>query len=195
VNYAVVVSTCAGMWAHVIGDTIRFESRNPPLLTFTGRTRQTLSAFGEHLIGEELEAAIARAAAVAGASVREWHVGPVFEGVPGYHQYVVEFLDQPADLVCFRDRLDAALAERNADYQAHRAGGVGLPPPAVVLARPGAFEGWMRRRGKLGGQNKVPRVDNTGVLTLDLFQFLRESRLAGAAVPPETCSLANTNVL
>jgi hypothetical protein len=195
VNYAVVVSTCAGMWAHVIGDTIRFELRNPPLLTFTGRTRQTLSAFGEHLIGEELEAAIARAAAVAGATVREWHVGPVFEGVPGYHQYVVEFLDQPADLVRFRDRLDAALAERNADYQAHRARGVGLPPPAVVLACPGAFEGWMRRRGKLGGQNKVPRVDNTGALTLDLFQFLRESKLAGAAVPPETCSLANTDVL
>jgi hypothetical protein len=171
------------MWAHVIGDTVRFVSRDPPLLTFTGRTRQTLSAFGEHLIGEELEAAIARAAADAGATVREWHVGPVFEGVPGYHQYVVEFLDEPADAVRFRDRLDAELAARNADYRAHRAGGVGLPPPALLLARPGAFEGWMRRRGKLGGQNKVPRVDNTGAMTHDLMEFLRDSHLDGPAVP------------
>ena len=94
VNYAIVVSTCAGMWAHVIGDTVRFESLDPPLLTFTGRTRHTLSAFGEHLISEELEAAIARAASATGAAVRDWHVGPVFEGTPGYHQYVVEFLDR-----------------------------------------------------------------------------------------------------
>ncbi len=75
VNYAIVVSTCAGMWAHIVGDTIRFESLNPPLLTFTGRTRYTLSAFGEHLINEEVEAAVATASASAGASVRDWHVG------------------------------------------------------------------------------------------------------------------------
>ena len=110
VNYALIVSTCAGMWAHVVGDTIRFESLDPPLLTFTGRTKQTLSAFGEHLIGEELEGAIATAAAATGAAVREWHVGPVFEGTPGYHQYVVEFITEPADAARFRDTLDADLA-------------------------------------------------------------------------------------
>ena len=192
VNYAVVVSTCAGMWGHVIGDTIRFESRNPPLLVFTGRTRQTLSAFGEHLIGEELEAAIARAARESSASVREWHVGPVFEGTPGYHQYVVEFLAEPADLDRFRDRLDADLAARNADYEAHRGPGVGLPPPGVLVARPGAFEAWMRRRGKLGGQNKVPRVDNSGALTRDLLEFLRETGQAGSAVRHGVASHADT---
>lgn len=191
VNYALVVSTCAGMWAHIIGDTIRFESTHPPMLTFTGRTRHTLSAFGEHLIGEELEAAIARAAADTGATVREWHVGPVFDGRPGYHQYVVEFLAEPGDPVGFRDRLDADLAVRNADYQAHRSAGVGLPPPALILARPGAFEGWMRRRGKLGGQNKVPRVDNTGALTRDLLRFLDDSGLAGACVPAQVPSLSD----
>jgi hypothetical protein len=183
VNYALVVSTCAGMWAHVIGDTIRFESRDPPLLTFTGRTKQTLSAFGEHLIGEELEAAIAGAAAASGAVVRDWHVGPVFEGSPGYHQYIVEFLDEPADAGRFRDALDSDLARRNDDYRAHRIPGVGLPPPAVLLARPGAFESWMRRRGRLGGQNKVPRVDNTGVLTREILEFLRETAQSGVAVP------------
>ncbi len=79
-NYAIVVSTCAGLWSHVIGDTVRFESLDPPLLTFTGRTKYTLSAFGEHLISEEVEGAMALAADVTGASVREWHVGPVFHG-------------------------------------------------------------------------------------------------------------------
>jgi hypothetical protein len=191
VNYAILVSSCAGMWAHVIGDTIRFESRNPPLLTFTGRTRQTLSAFGEHLIGEELEAAIAGAAHETGARVREWHVGPVFEGTPGYHQYIVEFLAEPPSLGRFRDQLDADLARRNADYEAHRDPRVGIPPPAVLVARPGAFEGWMRRRGKLGGQNKVPRVDNTGALTRDLVQFLRQTDQAGAEVPVGVTTLAD----
>jgi GH3 auxin-responsive promoter len=181
-NYALIVSACAGMWAHLIGDTMRFESLDPPLLTFTGRTRQTLSAFGEHLIGEELEAAIARAASACGASVLEWHVGPVLEGTPGYHLYIVEFLTEPADAARFRDLLDADLARGNDDYRAHRVPGVGMPPPAVLLARPGAFEGWMRRRGRLGGQNKVPRVDNTGALTQELLEFLRGTGQAGAVV-------------
>ncbi len=119
VNYAIIVSTCAGMWAHVIGDTIRFESVDPPLLTFTGRTRQTLSAFGEHLINEELEGAVACAATATGASVRDWHVGPIFEGSLGYHQYVIEFLVEPTDERRFRDLLDEELSRRNADYLAH----------------------------------------------------------------------------
>ena len=183
-NYAVIVSTCAGLWAHVIGDTIRFESRDPPLLTFTGRTRQTLSAFGEHLIGEELEAAIAAAAAATGAVVRDWHVGPVFARSAGHHHYIVEFLAEPPDPRRFRDALDAELARRNADYLAHRAPGVGLPAPALLVARPGSFEGWMRRRGKLGGQNKVPRVDNSGTLTGDLVAFLEEAHQVATIVPP-----------
>jgi GH3 auxin-responsive promoter len=175
VNYAIVVSTCAGMWAHVIGDTIRFESLAPPLITFTGRTRYTLSAFGEHLISEEVEAAMARASSSTAASVREWHVGPVFSTGTGYHQFVVEFLEPPVDLERFRHSLDAELSRHNADYLAHRARDVVLPPPAVIAARAGSFESWMRRRGKLGGQNKVPRMDNSGGLTRDLVAFLRET--------------------
>ena len=112
--------------------------------------------------------------------------------MPGYHQYVVEFLDEPADVADSATGSTRNLASRNADYQAHRSRGVGLPPPALMLARPGGFEGWMRRRGKLGGQNKVPRMDNTGALTRDLIRFLAESDLAGVAVPPQVCSLAHT---
>jgi GH3 auxin-responsive promoter len=175
VNYAIVVSTCAGMWAHVIGDTIRFESLDPPLISFTGRTRYTLSAFGEHLISEEIEGAMASAAASSAATVRDWHVGPVFEGALGYHQYVIEFLDSPADPERFRQLLDGELGTRNADYLAHRAEGVGLALPALVVARPGAFNEWMRVRGRLGGQNKVPRMDGSGSLTRELVDFLRQS--------------------
>ena len=101
VNYAIVVSTCAGMWAHVIGDTVRFESLSPPLLTFTGRTKYTLSAFGEHLINEEVEGAIAAASAATGASVRDWHVGPVFSEALGHHllrRRVPEAARRPARL-------------------------------------------------------------------------------------------------
>ena len=177
VNYAIVVSTCAGMWAHIIGDTVRFESLKPPMITFTGRTKYTLSAFGEHLINEEVESAIADASSGATATVREWHVGPVFEGALGYHQYVIEFIDPPAEPDRFRLLLDKDLSHRNADYLAHRAEGVGMPLPAMAIARPGAFNAWMRSRGKLGGQNKVPRMDGTGALTRDLVHFLRDQGL------------------
>jgi hypothetical protein len=183
VNYAIVVSTCAGMWAHLIGDTIRFESLDPPLISFTGRTKYTLSAFGEHLVSEELEGAIAFASTTTGARVRDWHVGPVFEGGLGYHQYVVEFLRDPLDIEGFRSTLDADLARRNADYSAHRAQGVCIPSPALIVARPGGFEAWMRRRGKLGGQNKVPRIDNAGTLTRELVGFLRQTNQVGFEVP------------
>jgi GH3 auxin-responsive promoter len=175
VNYAIVMSTCAGMWAHLIGDTIRFESLEPPLFTFTGRTKYSLSAFGEHLINEEVEGAIAAASGATGASVRDWHVGPVFRGVRGHHLFVLEFMHQPDSVERFRATLDVDLARRNADYLAHRSAAAGLPIPAMIVAQPGSFEAWMRRRGKLGGQNKVPRMDNSGALTRGLVDYLRET--------------------
>jgi hypothetical protein len=184
VNYAIVVSTCAGLWAHVIGDTIRLESLDPPLLTITGRTAYTLSAFGEHLINEEVELAIAQAALATRSRLREWHVGPRFTGRVGHHQLVVEFQNEPAEAVLFRDLLDSELIRRNADYRAHRSLGAGLPAPSLIVARPGSFEAWMRRRGKLGGQHKVPRMDNSGTLTLELMEFLRETGRVAIEVDP-----------
>ena len=188
VNYAIVVSTCAGMWSHIIGDTVRFESLGPPLLTFTGRTKYTLSAFGEHLISEEVEAAIAEASSRTGASVRDWHVGPVFHGPLGHHLYVLEFLRPPDDLGLFRATLDADLSRRNADYRAHRAEGVGLPLPALAIARPGGFDHWMRARGKLGGQHKVPRMDGVGTLTAELLASLRASEALERELPEGSTS-------
>jgi len=180
VNYAIVVSTCAGMWAHIIGDTVRFESLSPPLLTFTGRTKYTLSAFGEHVISEEVEAAVAVASARTGASVRDWHAGPVFHEPLGHHLFVFEFLGAPADLAAFRSQLDDELSRRNAHYQWFRAEGGGLPLPALVNAGPGGFDDWMRSRGQLGGQHKVPRMDSSGRLTGELVAFLRgQGRIVG----------------
>jgi hypothetical protein len=182
VNYAIVVSTCAGMWSHIIGDTVRFESLDPPLITFTGRTKYSLSAFGEHLISEEVENSLAEVANQQGATVSEWHVGPIFEGALGYHQYVIEFSTPPADLKLFRNALDAELCRRNADYRAHRAEGVGIPAPELIETTPDTFRDWMKSMNKLGGQHKVPRMDGSGQLTAKLVDFLaangRESRRA-----------------
>jgi hypothetical protein len=190
VNYAIVVSTCAGMWAHLIGDTICFESLDPPLIRFTGRTRYSLSAFGEHLISEEVERAMAVAADETGACVRDWHVGPVFAGAMGYHQFVVEFLSGPDSIARFREVLDAELSRHNADYLAHRAPAFGLPLPALLVVRHGGFDAWMRHRGKLGGQNKVPRMDCNGTVTDGLVDFVRTSCRISAELGPG-CSTAN----
>ena len=156
----------------MIGDTIRFERLVPPLLTFTGRTKYTLSPFGEHLISEEIESAIARASSTTGASVRDWHVGPVFEGAAGYHRYVLEFLRAPDDLEAFRRALDEDLTRRNDHYAWFRSEGGGMPAPALVVIRSGGFDDWMRSRGKLGGQHKVPRIDSSGRLTGQLLGHL-----------------------
>lgn len=184
VDYVLAISTCAGMWSHVIGDVVRFESLSPPLLRFAGRTKDTMSAFGEHLIAEEVEGAILEAARHVGASAREWHVGTTFGEGLGFHQYVIEFEVPPADPPAFRDALDAALGRRNDDYRAHRGPGSGIPAPGVLAARPGTFEGWMRRRGKLGGQNKVPRMDASGTLTRDLVEYARSAGMVDAEVEP-----------
>src|SRR5206468_1889325 len=110
--------------------------------------KYTLSAFGEHLISEEVESAMAEAASATGAQVRDWHVGPVFVGPSGHHRYIVEFLREPSDPGRFRDLLDSSLQRRNDDYRAHRALGVGLSPPEILISSPGGFDAWLRSRGK-----------------------------------------------
>jgi hypothetical protein len=178
VQYAVVLTTCAGLWSYVVGDTVCFEQRDPPLLRFTGRTRYFLSAFGEHLINEEVERAVADAAEATGAAVTDFHVGPVFPehpDAPGRHRYLVEFAQAPCELDRFAGALDAALCRLNADYQAHRAGDLTLAPPEVWPVRSGGFADWLRSRGQLGGQHKVPRMDNSGTLTAELCRWLGTS--------------------
>ena len=176
VQYAVVLTTCAGLWSYVLGDTICFERRDPPLLRFTGRTRYFLSAFGEHLISEEAERAVTEAAAIIGASAIDFHVGPCFSaesGRPGRHRWFVEFATPiPSEAVAkFAQELDAVLGRLNEDYLAHRAGDWTMGAPEVIAVPRGGFARWMRSRGRLGGQHKVPRMDNSGQITDELSRF------------------------
>ena len=175
VVYALAVTTCAGLWSYLIGDTITFESRNPPLIRFTGRLKNFLSAFGEHLIEEEVEKAIAKAAGVCSVLTADHHVGPVFPTdpkKPGHHQYIIEFRGHPLrDVSLFMKTVDDELRKLNEDYDAHRVGNLTMLAPELVVMPAGGFEAWMKSRGKEGGQNKVPRMDNNGTMTRELVQW------------------------
>ncbi len=155
VDYAVVLSSNAGLFGYVIGDVVRFVERAPPRLLVTGRTAWMLSAFGEHVTGEEIAAAIASAGAATGTAVAEWCCGPAFAGSLGRHRLLAEA--DGGDAPRFAAAFDAALVAANADYAAHRAGGQMLAPEVVLLPS-GTFAAWMRAIGKAGGQHKVPRV-------------------------------------
>lgn len=177
VDYALVVTTCAGLWRYVVGDTVRLADRDPPRVVVTGRTSYMLSAFGEHVIGIELEEAVAAAARAVGTTVGDFSVGAAFPkgaGARGGHLFVVEFADGVADprrLARFAASVDETLARLNADYAAHRAGGFGMDAPRIAAMAPGGFAAWMRARGKLGGQNKAPRVANDPALFAGLRDF------------------------
>jgi len=180
VDYALVVSSCAGLWAYVVGDTVRFVDLHPPRLLITGRLSYFLSAFGEHLAGDEIEAAISQAAETIGTNVADFAVGAVFPDANdsrGGHSFIVEF-NAPApgsqQIEAFARGLDAALSSRNDDYRAHRSGGFGLRPPEVIAVQRGTFAAWMKQRGQLGGQHKVPRVINDQ----SLFDNLRQAAAA-----------------
>ncbi|MEO1091540.1 MAG: GH3 auxin-responsive promoter family protein [Pseudomonadota bacterium] len=162
VDYAIVVTSPNGLWSYVVGDVVRFVDRDPPRLLITGRTAYMLSAFGEHLIQSELDDAIGAAVAASGAELGEYVVGPVLPehaGGLGHHLVFVEpTVAANLDPRKLADELDRGLAELNDDYRAHRAGGIGMAAPEVVVLQPGACAAWLRRLGRHGGQSKVPRV-------------------------------------
>ena len=161
-QYAVVISTNAGLWRYKIGDTIEFTSLYPFRIRITGRTKYFINAFGEEVIQDNAERALAIACEKTGAQVREYTGGPVYmkDGAGGAHEWVIEFEREPEDLSFFVDALDSTLKVLNTDYEAKRHKDMALKPPIVHVARPGLFFNWMKNRGKLGGQNKVPRLAN-----------------------------------
>jgi hypothetical protein len=161
--YAVVLTTPAGLWSYVLGDTIRFTGRDPLRLVITGRTRHFVNAFGENVIVEEVEDAMLAACRAAGAEVGEFTVAPRFPAPReprGGHDWLVEFRVWPADGHAFAAALDAALQRLNTDYRTKRTGDLGMQAPRLIGLPPGAFHRWMRAAGKLGDQHKVPRVTN-----------------------------------
>ena len=162
-NYAMVISTSCGLWRYVIGDTVQFTSKDPYKFIITGRTKHFINAFGEELIVDNAEQGLAYACMETGAEVTEYTAAPVFMDGEGRcrHQWLVEFATEPDDMDRFARLLDTKLQEINSDYEAKRFKDITLQPLEVVKARPGLFHTWLKQRGKLGGQHKVPRLSNT----------------------------------
>ncbi len=162
-NYAMVISTNGGLWRYIIGDTVRFTSRNPHRIVVTGRTKHYINAFGEELIIENAEAALKKACSETHAILMDYTAAPIFmrERDKGAHEWMIEFTKEPDDYALFAELLDQTLQELNSDYEAKRYKSITLNPPKIHYAQPGLFMEWMKLRGKLGGQNKVPRLANT----------------------------------
>lgn len=162
-NYALVISTSSGLWRYMIGDTVKFTSRNPYKFVITGRTKHFINAFGEELIVDNAEKGLAKACAATGALVSDYSAAPVFmdEQAKCRHQWIIEFAKMPDSIDKFAAVLDATLKEVNSDYEAKRWKDIALQPLEVIVARKGLFHDWLGQTGKLGGQRKVPRLSNT----------------------------------
>lgn len=163
VNYAMLISTSCGLWRYLIGDTVKFTSTNPYKFVITGRTKHFINAFGEEVIVDNAEKALHYACQVCNCQVKEYTAAPVFrsEGVVPHHQWIIEFSQEPEDINAFADILDAQLQQINSDYEAKRFKDINMIRLQIVKAKEGLFESWMKSRGKLGGQNKVPRLSNS----------------------------------
>jgi hypothetical protein len=162
-NYAMLISTSCGLWRYMIGDTIRFTSTNPYKFVISGRTKSFINAFGEELIVDNAEQGLAYACEQTGAEVLEYTAAPVFMDANAKcrHQWLIEFSKSPNDLAQFADLLDRKLQELNSDYEAKRYKDITLQHLEIIVARPGLFNEWLKMRGKLGGQHKVPRLSNS----------------------------------
>jgi GH3 auxin-responsive promoter len=161
-NYAVIISTNSGLWRYKIGDTVKFTSKYPYRIKISGRTKHFINAFGEEVIIDNAETALHHACQHTGAIIADYTAGPVYmdNGSKGRHEWLIEFAQAPQDLLFFNDLLDKKLREVNSDYDAKRYQDLALLPPLVRNIPTGTFYEWMGRRGKLGGQHKVPRLSN-----------------------------------
>ena len=162
-NYAMIISTSCGLWRYMIGDTVRFTSVKPYKFIITGRTKSFINAFGEELIVDNAEKGLLYACQKTGAEVREYTAAPVFMDQDAHcrHQWLIEFTKEPRDLAEFAKLLDNRLQQVNSDYEAKRYKDITLQPLEVIKARAGLFDDWLRSKGKLGGQHKVPRLANS----------------------------------
>lgn len=161
-NYAVVISTNGGLWRYLIGDTVKFTSLSPHRIQISGRTKHYINAFGEELMIDNVETALKKACEATNANVLDYTGAPIFmqEGKSGAHEWLIEFSQQPNNLEVFSHVFDETLKAVNSDYEAKRYLNMTLNPPIVKVAKPNLFYKWLESRGKLGGQNKVPRLSN-----------------------------------
>lgn len=161
--YAMVISSCNGLWRYNIGDTVKIESVNPLRITIAGRTKHFINAFGEELMVDNADQAIEAVCARHDCTTANYTAAPVYAGdrARGRHEWLIEFYRPPADPDAFARDLDLELQSLNSDYQAKRTGGIFLDNLTVVIGKPGVFDRWLASTGRLGGQRKVPRLCNT----------------------------------
>jgi hypothetical protein len=161
-NYALVISTNSGLWRYVIGDTVRFIEKKPFRFLISGRTNSFINAFGEELMVENADFALAKAAEATGAVINDYTAAPIYleMGKTGGHEWFIEFKVEPSNLQQFTEVLDKSLQDVNSDYQAKRKGNMALGLPIIHQLQAGTFYHWMKNRKKLGGQHKVPRLHN-----------------------------------
>ena len=162
-NYAMVITTSCGLWRYMIGDTVEFTSKRPYKFIITGRTKYFINAFGEELIMDNAEKGLAYACEKTGAQVLEYTAAPVYmdKNAKCRHQWLIEFSKDPDNLKRFAQALDEKLQELNSDYEAKRSHNVTLQHLEVVKAKEGLFNDWLKQKGRLGGQHKVPRLSNS----------------------------------
>lgn len=173
-NYALVISTNAGLWRYRIGDTIKITSKYPFRVKISGRTKHFINAFGEELIIENAEQGIAKACDRTGAIVGDYTAGPRYidQSNKGGHEWIIEFKKPPSDLDKFIDVLDKTMRRVNSDYDAKRFKNIALEKPLIHAVPDGTFYAWMKKRNKLGGQNKVPRLANSREYLDDILLML-----------------------
>ena len=162
-NYALVISTNGGLWRYIIGDTVTFTSVYPHKIHITGRTKHFINAFGEEVIIDNAENALKIACNKTNAEIVDYTAAPVFmdENTKGCHEWLIEFQKEPENIDYFTTILDNALKSLNSDYEAKRYKDFTLKMPEIIIAKKGTFYMWMNKKGKLGGQNKVPRLSNS----------------------------------
>ena len=172
-NYALVISNNCGLWRYLVGDTIQFTSLKPFRIKVSGRLKHFINAFGEELIVENADAAIAAAAMRTNSVVRDYTAAPVYfsDNANGAHEWLIEFEKEPENIEVFTDILDSALKSLNSDYEAKRHKDIALGPPQLRILRPGTFTEWLRIKGKLGGQHKIPRLSNERTFLEEVWEL------------------------
>lgn len=174
-SYAMVISTNGGLWRYKIGDTIKFTSKYPFRIKITGRTKHFINAFGEELMIENADQALTAATAKAGVVLRDYTAGPIYmdSESKGGHEWIVECSSVPENCDEFIESLDSKLREVNSDYDAKRQNNMALEKPIVHFVAIGTFYTWMENRGKLGGQNKVPRLSNSREFVEEILAIIK----------------------
>lgn len=171
--YGLVISSCNGLMRYPLGDTVRIETKDPLKITIAGRTKSYINAFGEELMVQNAEAALAKVCRRLDCEIANYTAAPVYaaDNSRGRHEWLIEFNREPKSIAEFAAELDKALQDENSDYQAKRSHGIFLDPLTIVQGKPGVFDRWLKSTGKLGGQRKVPRLSNSRQPMDDILKF------------------------